>query len=102
MTEAGTLSIRRRGTGYHVRYASNNPYDQERRPYTCPDEAHLAALLHHCGAEVAMSAEGRHRRAAQQDGGRTCRQHVGAAPGLLSPAPPGARVAAMATGHRMA
>lgn len=57
MTEEGTLSIVRRGPGYQVRYASNKPHDQERRPYACPDEAHLAALLHHCGTEVAVIAE---------------------------------------------
>jgi hypothetical protein len=54
MTEEGTLSIVRRGTGYQVRYASNRPHDPERRPHACPDEAHLAALLHHCGTEGAV------------------------------------------------
>ena len=54
MTEEGTLSIVRRGTRYQVRYASNNPHDQERLPRACPDEAHLAALLHHFGTELAV------------------------------------------------
>jgi hypothetical protein len=31
MTEEGTLSIMRRGTGYQVRYASNNPPPPETR-----------------------------------------------------------------------
>ena len=57
MTEEGTLSIVRRGTCYQVRYASNNPHDPERRPHACPDEAHLVALLHHCGTEVAVIAQ---------------------------------------------
>lgn len=51
--EEGTLSIVRRGQGYQVRYASNNPHDQDRLPCVCRNEAHLAALLHHCGAEEA-------------------------------------------------
>ena len=51
MTEEGMLSIVRRGTAYQVRYASFNPHDLERRPYPCPDEAALVALLHHCGLE---------------------------------------------------
>src|SRR5262249_24555396 len=57
MTEEGTLSIVRRGTCYQVRYASNRPHDPERRPHTCPDEAHLAAILHHCGTEGAVIAQ---------------------------------------------
>jgi hypothetical protein len=68
MTEAGTLSIMRRGTGYQVRYASNNPHNRERLPRACPDEAHLAALLHHCGTESAVMpqvwADVRHGRMA--------------------------------------
>jgi|RhiMetStandDraft_8_1073273.scaffolds.fasta_scaffold03505_3 hypothetical protein len=54
MTEEGTLSIVRRGTGYQVRYAANNLHDLERRPWACADEAHLIAFLHHCGTEVAV------------------------------------------------
>ena len=54
MTEEGTLSIVRQGPRYQVRYASNNLHDRERLPYACPDEAHLAALLHHFGTEVAV------------------------------------------------
>src|SRR5262252_3997723 len=54
MTEEGTLSIVRRGPGYQVRYASNNPYDRERLPQACPDEPHLVALLHHLGTEPAV------------------------------------------------
>ena len=57
MTEEGTLSITRRGTCYQVRYASNNPYDRERLPRACPDEAHLAALLHHVGTESTMMTQ---------------------------------------------
>ena len=36
MSEEGTLSIVRRGSGYQVRYASNNPYDPERPLHACP------------------------------------------------------------------
>ena len=54
MPEEGTLSIVRRGPGYQVRYASNNPYDRERLPQACPDETHLVALLHHLGTESAV------------------------------------------------
>jgi CheY-like chemotaxis protein len=50
--EEGTLSIVRRGQGYHVRYASNNPYAPEPLPRVCPDEATLRALLHHVGLEA--------------------------------------------------
>jgi hypothetical protein len=57
MTEEGTLSIVQRGQCYQVRYASNNPYGRERRPRVCPDEAHLAALLHHCGTEAVALSE---------------------------------------------
>jgi hypothetical protein len=56
MTEEGTLSIVRRGTGYQVRYASNTLHDRERRPRAYPDEAHLAAL-HHFGTEVAVISQ---------------------------------------------
>ena len=45
MSEEGTLSIVRRGRGYQVRYASNNPYDPERPPHACPDEETLSAFL---------------------------------------------------------
>jgi len=44
--EEGTLSIVRRGHTYQVRYASDNPHEQDRQPYTCPDKAHLETLLH--------------------------------------------------------
>jgi hypothetical protein len=54
MTEEGTLSMVRRGPCYQVRYASNNPYDRERLPRACPDEAHLAALLHQFETESAV------------------------------------------------
>ena len=57
MTEDGTLSIVWRGTHYQVCYASNNPHDRERRACMCPDEAHLTALLHHCGTEAAVIAQ---------------------------------------------
>ena len=49
--EEGTLSIVRRGMVYQVRYASNNPYAQERLPRVCPDTATLRALLHELGTE---------------------------------------------------
>jgi hypothetical protein len=51
MTEAGMLSIVRRGMAYQVHYASFNPHDLERQPYPCPDEGTLVALLHHYGLE---------------------------------------------------
>jgi hypothetical protein len=51
MAEEGTLSIVRRGSTYQVRYASDNPYERDRQSYSCPDEAHLATLLHRCGVE---------------------------------------------------
>ena len=57
MTEEGTLSIVRQGPRYQVRYASNNLHDRERLPYACPDEAHLAALLHHFGTESTVIAQ---------------------------------------------
>ncbi len=49
MTEAGMLSIVRRGHTYQVHYASSNPYDMDRPPYQCPDEGALVTWLHHCG-----------------------------------------------------
>ena len=57
MTEEGTLSIVRQGPRYQVRYASNNLHDRERLPYACPDEAHLAALLHHFGTESTVISQ---------------------------------------------
>jgi len=57
MPEEGTLSIVRRGPGYQVRYASNNPYDRERLPQACPDETHLVALLHQLGTESAVMTQ---------------------------------------------
>ena len=52
MPEEGTLSIMRRGPVYQVRYASNNPYNQEHLPRECPNEDTLGALLHHLGIEA--------------------------------------------------
>jgi CheY-like chemotaxis protein len=52
LAEEGTLSIVRRGKGYQVRYASNNPYALDRLPRACPDEATLRGLLHHLGTEA--------------------------------------------------
>jgi hypothetical protein len=49
MTEAGILSIVRRGTTSQVRDASSNPHAMELQPYPCPDEGTLFALRHHCG-----------------------------------------------------
>jgi hypothetical protein len=51
MIEDGMLSIIRRGTTYQVRYASSNPHGLERRPYPCPDEGTLVALLYQCGMD---------------------------------------------------
>jgi len=47
MAEEGILSIVRRGGTYQMRYASDNPHEQDRQPYTCPTEAHLVTWLHH-------------------------------------------------------
>ena len=52
MREEGTLSIVQRSYGFQVRYASNNPYAQERLPCVCPDTATLSALLHQLGTEA--------------------------------------------------
>ena len=52
MTEAGILSIMRRGHTYQVRYASSNPYDMDRPPYLCPDEGAMITLLHHYGIDA--------------------------------------------------
>ena len=57
MTEEGTLSIVRRGTCYQVRYASNNPHAQERLPWACPHETHLAAFLHYVGMKLGVIAQ---------------------------------------------
>ena len=51
MTEAGTLSIVRRGHTYQVRYASSNPYASDRLPHMCSDMGALRAFLHQCGVE---------------------------------------------------
>jgi hypothetical protein len=67
MTEAGMLSIVRRGMAYQVHYASFNPHDLERQPYPCPDEGTLVALLHHYGLEP--SPPGARRAAARAAGG---------------------------------
>jgi len=50
--EEGTRSIVRRGQSYQVRYASNNPYDQDHPMRECSDEDTLEALLHHLGTEA--------------------------------------------------
>jgi hypothetical protein len=52
LPEDGTLSIVRRGAGYQVRYAANNPYAAEHAPWTCPDEATLCAWLAQVGIEA--------------------------------------------------
>src|SRR4029453_6359947 len=57
MSEEGTLSIVRRGSGYQVRYASNNPYDPERPPHACPDEETLSGFLYHLGLEAGAIRE---------------------------------------------
>ena len=51
MHEEGMLSIVRAASHYQIRYASTNYRTPDRRPYTCPDEAHLAAFLHACGLD---------------------------------------------------
>jgi CheY-like chemotaxis protein len=50
--EDGTLGIVRRGASYQVRYASNNPYADERAPHLCPDEDTLCAFLDALGIEA--------------------------------------------------
>ncbi len=52
MTEAGIVSIVRRGTTSQVRDASSNPHALEQQLYPCPDEGTLVALLHHGGLEA--------------------------------------------------
>lgn len=52
MTEAGMLSIVRRGHIYQVRYASSNPYAPECSPYLCPDESALIAALRYWGIDA--------------------------------------------------
>ena len=52
MTEAGILSIVKRGHTYQVRYASSNPYDMDQPPYLCPDEGVMVTLLHHYGIDA--------------------------------------------------
>ena len=85
MSEEGTLSIVRRGRGYQVRYASNNPYDPERPLHACPDEETLSGFLCHLGLEACAIREA---CAAVQTGGvavlRFCSRLT--ATGLLSPA----------------
>ena len=66
MTEAGILSIVRRGTTSQVRDASSNPHAMERQPYPCPDEGALFALRHHCG----LGAWSLHRALAELRYGR--------------------------------
>ena len=58
MSEEGTLSIVRRGSGYQVRYASNNPYDPERPPHACPDEETLSGFLCHLDFLPFVKAKG--------------------------------------------
>jgi CheY-like chemotaxis protein len=53
MPEEGTLSLVRRGAGYHVRYASNHPYAPEYPARVCPDEPALRTLLHTLGTDAA-------------------------------------------------
>ena len=53
MAEEGTLSIVRRGRVYHVRYASNHPYDPDLQPHACHDADTLSAFLHLLGLEAA-------------------------------------------------
>ena len=52
MTEAGMLSIVRRGTTYQVRYASSNPQGVDRQPYLCPNEDTLLTVFQHCGLDA--------------------------------------------------
>jgi len=51
MRETGILSIVKRGLTSQVRYASFNPYDQDRLSYPCPEEGAMVTLLHHFGID---------------------------------------------------
>jgi hypothetical protein len=52
MRETGILSIVRCEHTLQVRYASFNPYDLDRSPYTCPTENALVTILHQWGIDA--------------------------------------------------
>jgi len=52
MRETGILSIVRCKHTLQVRYASFNPYDLDRSPYTCPTESALVTMLHQWGIDA--------------------------------------------------
>jgi hypothetical protein len=52
MRETGILSIVRCEHTLQVRYASFNPYDFDRCPYTCPTESALVTMLHQWGIDA--------------------------------------------------
>jgi hypothetical protein len=52
MRETGILSIVRCEHTLQVRYASFNPYDLDRLPYTCPTESALVTMLHQWGIDA--------------------------------------------------
>jgi CheY-like chemotaxis protein len=81
MPEDGTLGIVRRGAGYQVRYASNNPYADERAPHLCPDEDTLCAFL----ASVGIEAEARQHACAVARHGRVAVLCLRAAPAQMQP-----------------
>jgi len=68
MTEGGMLSILQHGTTYQLRYASSNQHGMDHKPYLCPTEDILLALLQHWGLDAwsmqQTQAELRHGRLA--------------------------------------
>ena len=52
MAEEGTLRMVRRGTSSQGRYASHNPYAQDRPPHACHDVETLRAFLDQGGLDV--------------------------------------------------
>jgi CheY-like chemotaxis protein len=77
--EDGTLGIVRRGASYQVRYASNNPYADERAPHLCPDEDTLCAFL----ASLGIEAEARQHACAVARQGRVAVLCLRAAPAQM-------------------
>jgi DNA-binding response OmpR family regulator len=80
-SEDGTLAIVRRGARYQVRYASNNPYADERAPHLCPDEDTLGAFLDALGIE----AEARQHACAVARQGRVAVLYLRAGPAQMQP-----------------
>ena len=81
LQEEGTLSIVRRGAGYQVRYAANNPYAAEHAPWTCPDEGTLCAWL----AQVGIEATARQQACAVARQGRVAVLPLRVVPAQLPP-----------------